>query len=132
MDLSSLPSLGGFTLPSPPDRPVGRRLSSSLQRSQGPTVWVMPHPHHGLAGAVPAARRSRAHCHLVSLEAGVGAGEAEWDMFEKSPASGPGLGLRKPKVSIPIPKGTSLPTLGGLSVGLPELCVHVCVRGAGV
>lgn len=55
----------------------------------------------------------------------MGTGEAEWDMLEKSPASGPGLGLRRPKGSIPIPKGTTLPTLGGLSVGRPELCVYV-------
>lgn len=32
----------------PQTGPVGRGLSSSLQRAQGPTVWVVqPHPHHG-------------------------------------------------------------------------------------
>lgn len=52
-------------------------------------------------------------------------------MPEKPPPSRLGLGqspgLRRPEISIPTPKGTALPSLGRLGLGLPGVHVHLCV-----
>lgn len=87
--LSSLHGFRGLTLPSPPDRPVGKGLSSSLQRAKGPTVWVMLPSHHGLGRGGHGSQEIQT---ALSLDIPLGrSGGAGWDM-EKPLPSGPGLG----------------------------------------